>query len=384
MIKHLPILQIIITICVPIILILVFDLDFLNLYGWNDEELLQTLYYCLFLVSILFVAIKASSSWSRPLNYKTLKFSTTTIVFISIIFSILIDLYKFQTNQFFHGINTGISNSGIYSEIIKKMEIINYLAIPLLISKKKWKYLFFTLLIYCIPEFFSGSKERFLLPILIATVFYYKNGYKLSRQQIIVLVLGLNLFLVSNFSLRNQNFESYEQLGNNPIAIFLARRINESSAMVAIVSQTKYQSRQDELTYFQDLKSIVPRFFWPSKPKMTSNNEFAREYGLVVNNDFETSMGRYWYGESYMNLGYFGLVIAIIYGVLYSRLYNTFKSQRVVNSYLGFMMIYFLIRYDTLVLGILSLFRVYILFLTYLLILSLISLIGRNYLENAK
>lgn len=384
MIKHLPILQIIITICVPIILILVFDLEFLNLYGWNDEELLQTLYYCLFLISILFITIRTSSSWLRPLNYKTPKFSTTTIVFISIIFSILLDLYKFQTNQFFHGINTGISNSGIFSEIIKKLEIINYLAIPLLISKKKWKYLFFTLLIYCIPEFFSGSKERFLLPILIATVFYYHNGYKLSRQQIIVLVIGLNLFLASNFSLRNQNFESYEQLGNNPIAIFLARRINESSAMVAIVSQTKYQSRKDELTYFQDLKSIVPRFFWPSKPKMTSNNEFAREYGLVVNNDFETSMGRYWYGESYMNLGYFGLVIAVIYGVLYSRLYNTFKSQSVVNSYLGFMMIYFIIRYDTLVLGVLSLLRVFILFFTYLLILSLISLLGRKYLKNEK
>lgn len=62
---------------------------------------------------------------------------------------------------------------------------------------------------------------------------------------------------------------------------------------------------------------FVPRFLWPDKPSRHIWNKFGRTYGIIGQDDYQTSVGVSFIAEGFMNYGYVGMyTVAFIMGLL--------------------------------------------------------------------
>ncbi len=84
------------------------------------------------------------------------------------------------------------------------------------------------------------------------------------------------------------------------------------------------------LSYFQGLLGFVPRFLWPGKPDLHYGNDFGYYAGYLSEGDTVTSISVTFFGESYLNLGYFGLIPLLFIGFLFGYIYRkTFASKHI-------------------------------------------------------
>lgn len=68
-----------------------------------------------------------------------------------------------------------------------------------------------------------------------------------------------------------------------------------------------------------------PRFIWKNKSISIngSSNEFGRVYGILGENDFETSVGPTMVGDLYINFGVIGIIFGMLFfGVLFRILFD--------------------------------------------------------------
>jgi hypothetical protein len=57
---------------------------------------------------------------------------------------------------------------------------------------------------------------------------------------------------------------------------------------------------------------FIPRVLWPDKPTRHFWNKFGRVYGVLSENDYETSVGVSYLAEGYINFGFAGMYAAAI------------------------------------------------------------------------
>ncbi len=71
-------------------------------------------------------------------------------------------------------------------------------------------------------------------------------------------------------------------------------------------------------TYMSIPFMFIPRAFWHDKPTRHFWNKYGRVYGILSEDDFDTSVGISFLAEAYMNFGYTGMyVLSMVMGLLF-------------------------------------------------------------------
>jgi hypothetical protein len=84
------------------------------------------------------------------------------------------------------------------------------------------------------------------------------------------------------------------------------------------------------LSYFQGLLGFIPRFVWPGKPDLHYGNDFGYYAGYLSERDLVTSISVTFFGESYLNFAYLGLIPLLFIGYVFGYIYRkTFASKHI-------------------------------------------------------
>ena len=81
------------------------------------------------------------------------------------------------------------------------------------------------------------------------------------------------------------------------------------------------ETYKDNITYHSDyvfnLIGIIPRLFWPGKPSPIDTNDLGVQLMMIRPENYNTSVSIDVIGESFYQLGYFGLLVAIFQGFIF-------------------------------------------------------------------
>ena len=87
---------------------------------------------------------------------------------------------------------------------------------------------------------------------------------------------------------------------------------------------------------------FIPRFLWSDKPSRHIWNRFGRAYGILGEDDYQTSVGMSYFAEGYMNFGFTGMyAVAIIMALLIAgveRLSYYFLGGYFYFTFMAFLM----------------------------------------------
>jgi len=230
-----------------------------------------------------------------------------------------------------------------YNYLKNEKKIVNLLILLFLLAVE---------ILYAIP---SGMKERILFPLVIL-IFIYSLKKNLPLI-IIVPVITFTIFFVFPFTgiyrsmiLSPDLLSNVQWAINEYIKMFIhfdkstfnlllfsmfGERFNSAVVVVKIVENTPaIWDFKLGYTYLVFFLSLIPRIIWHSKPHFTNIiNEFGRYYGFISPVDYSTSIDMTWVGEMFINLGWFGVVFAFLYGLLYRVIYNYFMARGKLTSY---------------------------------------------------
>lgn len=115
-------------------------------------------------------------------------------------------------------------------------------------------------------------------------------------------------------------------------------RINHMMVTAAIIADTP--DKQPYLygeTYIPLFTKWIPRFIWPNKPSEVLGSVWARAYGYLGADDYETSFNLPWLPEMYMNFGIFGVIgISVLIGIFFHMLAVNFWADARTPSTFAF------------------------------------------------
>lgn len=96
----------------------------------------------------------------------------------------------------------------------------------------------------------------------------------------------------------------------------LTTRLNYMENYVYAVGYVDSEGVAGGQTYLNNFLGIVPRLFWPSKPQIENDSQnMGYRLGIVPAHDFSTSIGLRPLGEAYYQLGFYGIIVAFLYGI---------------------------------------------------------------------
>lgn len=206
-------------------------------------------------------------------------------------------------------------------------------------------FLFTVEILFNIP---SGSKEQVFTPIfyfLITTSF----KKKISPFAIIIPTVFFVFFIIPYtgifrliyngrfFDSLCEALEIYSSsfLGgggkslDQVIYYILGDRLNYTAIVVNIIENTpRIWDFSWGYSYLIILTTFIPRFIWQNKPEIGKlGNEFALDYNY---NDISYlgSAAMTWVGEMFLNFGWFGFLVGLIFGLLFKFIYMYFVNKK--------------------------------------------------------
>ncbi|MBI3591468.1 MAG: hypothetical protein HY094_08860 [Candidatus Melainabacteria bacterium] len=202
-------------------------------------------------------------------------------------------------------------------------------------------------IIYALP---TGSKERILFPVAIL-IFLYSLKTKLAIVPILFSMLIFVLFvfpfvgiyrsifltgdavldLSRTFDIYWHQFRYFDKENvSKMFYMIFGERLNYSLVVSIIIENTpKIWDFKHGFTYLFFIISFIPRIIWPGKPSITSfDNVFGRDYGFLGRSDYTTSIDMTWVGEMFINFGWYGILVAFLYGIIFQTLYTYFLRQK--------------------------------------------------------
>ena len=113
-----------------------------------------------------------------------------------------------------------------------------------------------------------------------------------------------------------------ESIGMNLISGFM-RAGDDSLQRVLAATPSKVPFWSGE-TYMSIPYMFIPRMLWPDKPSRHFWNKYGRVYGVLSEDDFDTSVGVSYLAEAYMNFGFAGMYfLAFVMGILFVAVERT-------------------------------------------------------------
>ncbi len=124
-----------------------------------------------------------------------------------------------------------------------------------------------------------------------------------------------------------------ETIGSGLISGFM-RAGDDSLERVLAMTPSKVPFWNGE-TYESIPFMFIPRALWPDKPTRHFWNKYGRSYGILDEEDFQTSVGVSYLAEAYMNFGYSGMyLIAVLFGLLVATIERS--AFFILNGYYYF------------------------------------------------
>jgi len=136
----------------------------------------------------------------------------------------------------------------------------------------------------------------------------------------------------------NTDFEAVESL-----ITVISDRMNMLSTTNLIIND--FGGVGGGANYFGNIVSLVPRILWPGKPVQLNSNDLGADLGIIHHQDYLTSVSLTVIGESFYEIAFFGLIIALIQGVIFALIDSMDKKSKVSN------IIYFLLSMKVVTLG---------------------------------
>ena len=136
----------------------------------------------------------------------------------------------------------------------------------------------------------------------------------------------------------NTDFEAVESL-----ITVISDRMNMLSTTNLIIND--FGGVGGGANYFGNIVSLVPRILWPGKPVQLNSNDLGADLGIIHHQDYLTSVSLTVIGESFYEIAFFGLIIALIQGVIFALIDSMDKKSIVSN------IIYFLLSMKVVTLG---------------------------------
>lgn len=204
---------------------------------------------------------------------------------------------------------------------------------------------------YALP---TGSKERVLAPIFIILILYTLR-YKMAIIPFLIAIVFFGLFvfpltsifrfiysgdIVGDFQ---EAFSMYLQLFNSSnlevLSGIMFMTFGERFNYIDVVSRVVHYTPQIwdfklGYSYFLFFIGLIPRVFWHNKPDIAVyGNDFGHDYGFLYPGDTTTSVDMTWVGEMFINFGWYGIIVAFMYGLLYQTIYSYFMRYGKLSSF---------------------------------------------------
>ncbi len=267
------------------------------------------------------------------------------------------------------GGNVSLAETGIIGFFSVAMAKFAWIGLSLLYftkfsKNKKFKVLFWFLVILNIIFFFlSGSKAKILMPVLLFTfcwLIFLKRNF--VRSILIGTVLLAMFFAFYNVyrgfaarTLRGEVSVGYTEYLSERWLIkekgyfffvansFVSRLESFSGYLLLTDSYPDIYPFLKGDSYTHLLLSPIPRAIIPWKPVAVSANVIGRKTGIIANDNYVTTPGIAWWGEAYINFGYWGiffvlLVVAAFYQCLFSFWIKHHKSIVITAVYIFFLL----------------------------------------------
>jgi oligosaccharide repeat unit polymerase len=220
-------------------------------------------------------------------------------------------------------------------------------------ENKTYKILFWFLMILNVFFGFpSGSKALILIPFLLFVfcylVFNKRNFWKTVLSIALLLVLffpsynvwrsfryhgspgGYLTFLSQKEGVRGKGYMFYIVNG-------FIQRLDTFS--IYFILSDSYPEKYDFLngkSYLPIFFSPFPRSIFSSKPGSVNINEIGRKVGFIAKHDYGTTPGISWWGEAYLNFGYLGVYLVLLFILLFYQIlflvWLRFRSNLIVTS----------------------------------------------------
>lgn len=375
---------------------------FIGLFGFShprfDPQKIdfvnQTLFYVIFFEIFL---IGSFYLFSKKLSLKKIDFKPFSklnelsnnghlFFFIIIIFIIISsELVLINSNVFFGNSKfiecsnleffkfiTSLNINSNFLQLIKitadfKYYLLLFSGLLFLQSKQNLnKNIFYIMLILCIlMGIIKGQRSIILISLIFYCIVNYDNLKDFILRKPVFAIINFTVFSILTIVLARtishlRNFFFYENNTCQKITSEIAREliandINISKSFFLIdfyLTRLNYLIPFSKITeyvynfgnlngiqYLSNFFGLIPRYFWEGKPVITNNmNFFAYKSGLISAPDF--SVGLRPIGESFLNFGWYGILIAFLIGFLFYFL-NLFNKNK--NIFIKSIYIYLLV-----------------------------------------
>ncbi len=226
--------------------------------------------------------------------------------------------------------------------------IILFFCILMGIIKGQRSIILISIIIFCIVNFENIKNYYFKKPFFAATYSLIAGTFLIIVARIISHLRNFYFYTSSTDSCQAITGQVGRELLSHEISLsksfflidFYLTRLNY---LIPVSKITEYVDKFGSLNgiqYLNNFFGLIPRFLWESKPVITNNMSFfAYKSGLIASPDF--SVGLRPVGESFLNLGWYGILIAFLIGFLFFLL-NLFKKNK--NIFVKTVYIYLVIH----------------------------------------
>ena len=284
-------------------------------------------------------------------------------LFTIIVLNKFINFIPNNLNQVMMPIISIICSILFYKIIYDKRKRNLFLLLPIVILiffetlKSSYVYPVMLSLQYIVIYYIIKKKVPIIEIFLIFLIFFflhsfkgeYRNALKLNKNDVDIskrIKIFSNLHLNKIYTLQENELpiKTYTLHENEPIKkdipSFNSWRLSHSfNSLYILVNKTPEQiGYLNGETYSILIAKLIPRIFWVNKPNDDLANRIGKKYGVLNEEDIETSWNLPIINEAYINFGYGGVIfIMVILGLLVRSFTNFFsnKSFKNLESHIG-------------------------------------------------
>lgn len=182
------------------------------------------------------------------------------------------------------------------------------------------------------PLFLGGRTNMMIIVSIMLLVYFYCN--KISLKHILIIAIG-GIFVLNIFhSISLNRFETNRSIsmsksddGDNPAASTISEM---GWTMFCTIKTLEYYPNTKDyhygLSYLGDALVVVPNMgMWEKHP----SDKLSSALWLQEKVGFTSGIGYSMPAEAYANFGWFGLVIMVLIGLLYTKMYDRTSSDMV-------------------------------------------------------